>query len=104
VSYGLKIAAAPPGLESVVGEWIATFDYDAHGPDRAYPTGNGSSTDDPTLAMRFETAEEAWEAWRQPSAVTPTRPDGQPNRPMTVFTVSVEQIPAAGPVVVEDPQ
>jgi hypothetical protein len=90
--YGIKIMHAP--FVGVEGQWIESFDWDAHAPGKLYPTGNGSSTDDPAKAMRFDTVEAAWEAWRKPSAVCPTRPhDGKPNRPMTVFTVSVEKLP-----------
>ena len=30
--------------------------------------------------------------WRQVSKTRPTRPDGQPNRPLTAFTVTVEPL------------
>jgi hypothetical protein len=93
VLYGLRIQGVPLGIPAeVVGDWMQTFDYDIHAPGRPYPTGNGGSTEDPDKAMSFPTMELAWEAWRRPSEVTPTRPDGRPNRPMTVFTISVERL------------
>jgi hypothetical protein len=92
-AYGIKILAGPAFLAPMVGDWLEAFDYDEHAPGRPYPTGSGTSTDDPARAMRFESTLEAWEAWRRPSTVTPVRPDGKPNRPMTVFTISVEPLP-----------
>lgn len=48
------------------------------------------TTDDPGLARPFASLVEASEYWRQSHG---TRPDGQPNRPLTAFTVSMEYAP-----------
>lgn len=88
-SFGLKILDGP-----LAGEWVQTFDPDAsaYDPPR-YPTGSGSSTADPAKALRFDDPGEALEYWHQPSTVVPLRPDGKPNRPLTAFTVTVEELP-----------
>lgn len=43
-------------------------------------------------AMRFTDARAAMECWRRQSAVMPLRRDGQPNRPLTAY--SIEIVPA----------
>jgi hypothetical protein len=30
---------------------------------------------------------DAWELWMRPSVTRPVRPDGQPNRPLTAFSI-----------------
>jgi hypothetical protein len=73
----------------VAGEFVKTFD-----PDAADGRGLLATTDTPGHAKRFETAAEAWEFWRQTSRTHPVRlTDGKPNRPMTAFTVSIEDAP-----------
>lgn len=95
--YGIKIIGTPTVFLAAGvnfdGEWIETFDYDVHAPGQPYPTGSGTSTSEPAKAMAFDSPVDAWEAWRRPSTVTPLRPDGKPNRPMTIFTVVVEALP-----------
>lgn len=85
--FGIKIVALgnqpfqPP-------EWVTAYDPNAHD-----GRGDSASSADPAKALRFDTLGEAWEFWRQPSTVRPVRPDGQPNRPLTAFTVSIEALP-----------
>ena len=74
-------------------EWITRFDPDVHAPGVPYPTGDGACSPDPSEALRFASEAEAFEFWRQTSNVTPTRPDGRPNRPLTVFTVTIAELP-----------
>jgi hypothetical protein len=40
-------------------------------------------------ALKFPTAGEAWMLWRGVSRTRPTRSDGEPNRPLTAFTIEV---------------
>lgn len=40
-------------------------------------------------ALQFNSIGEAFEFWRQISKGVPLRPDGKPNRPLTVFTVEI---------------
>ena len=41
--------------------------------------------------MRFVSIAEAMEYWRTVSTTVPFRPDGKPNRPLTAYTVEIEQ-------------
>lgn len=49
-------------------------------------------TDQLGLAMRFETPGNALLFWQQVSTRVPVRPDGEPNRPLTAWTVLVEKL------------
>lgn len=77
--------------------WVQEYDPDVRAiepNDRwPYPTGMLVSTDDPADARRFDTFAEAVECWRQQSTVSPFRPDGLPNRPLTAFTVEISRLP-----------
>jgi hypothetical protein len=57
--------------------------------------GTATWTEDPAEAIRFASQAAAIEFWRRQSSVRPLRDDGQPNRPLTAFTVSVEPIEEA---------
>lgn len=59
-------------------------EWDAVGPS---PWGQIVTTDDPTKAKRFANITEVQSDWAKP--VGPRRPDGKPNRPLTVFTMSI---------------
>ena len=80
------IAYASNGVEFDPPCWLQSFDVDAH-------DGRGAATwvDDRADAMRFDTAAEAFTAWRTQSRVRPLRADGEPNRPLTAFTIAVER-------------
>ena len=69
-------------------EWVTEYDPNAHG-----GLGASDTSPDPTKALRFPTAREAFAFWRQESTVRPLRDDGLPNRPLTALTVSIEEIP-----------
>jgi len=73
-----------PSNGSPAHQYLASYDPEAY-------DGRGFAewTADIELAMRFPTAGEAWMLWRQPSRVRPVRSDGQPNRPLTAFTIEV---------------
>lgn len=44
-------------------------------------------------ANQFADAEDAIEVWQTVNRNHPIRPDGQPNRPLTAFTVELMRIP-----------
>lgn len=50
-------------------------------------------TTDPARARRFDTAGEALKLWRARHPGIPTRPDGEPNRPLTAFHVEIVPAP-----------
>ena len=74
-----------------LGTWLREFDPDA-GP-LPHPTGFADDTSDPALALRFDSAADALAFAQTQSTRTPLRPDGQPNRPLTAFTVAIERLP-----------
>ncbi len=61
------------------GSWLKSYDPDAY-------DGRGSAT------WTFDT-EAAMACWRTVSTVRPTRPDGQPNRPLTAATIECVELP-----------
>ncbi|MFC5391206.1 hypothetical protein [Bosea vestrisii] len=46
-------------------------------------------------AMRFDNPGAALAYWKTPSQTVPLRPDGQPNRPLSAFTIEI--VPAEQP-------
>lgn len=74
------------------GEFLVEFDPDRPGvaPDGRQIIFHLVTTTDRTKAQVFADANEALEFWRQVSQKEPIRPDGEPNRPLTVFTVAIE--------------
>jgi len=67
------------------GTYVHEFDPDGHG-------GHGDlvCTSDIKDAKRFESIADAFDFYRQQSKTHPLRHDGKPNRPLTAFTISVE--------------
>lgn len=66
------------------GRYLVGVDLDARG-------GRGTVTSSPEIrtAHRFEHAAEALEYWRRIAPRHQWRPDGEPNRPLTAYTVEV---------------
>jgi hypothetical protein len=64
--------------------------------DLEYADGAGlvTWTNSAAEAMVFGSFREAFEAWRAVPKSRPLRPDGEPNRPLTAFTVALEDAPA----------
>ena len=50
------------------------------------------TTSDKTEAKQFPDMVSAIEFWKQQSKILPFRPDGKPNRPLTAFTITFEQV------------
>jgi hypothetical protein len=69
------------------GLYLASYDVDAH-----EGRGEIAWTEDRHSAMIFKDAAAAMAIWQQQSTVTPLRPDGKPNRPMTAFSVELETL------------
>jgi hypothetical protein len=64
-------------------------------PDRHGGRGEITFTDDPNEARRFASFQAVMECWKTQSRVTPMRPDGKPNRPLTAFTITPKKITPA---------
>ena len=73
-------------------EWVVEFSPDTPG-RFDYPTGDLITNVDPAKAKRFDDKAQAFRFVRQQSKNVPLRPDGLPNRPLTAFTVSIEELP-----------
>ena len=67
-----------------VGCYLA--DYDPEGNDGH---GLASWTPDPEQALTFATGAEAAACYRAVPRNRPLRPDGHPNRPLTMFTIMI---------------
>jgi hypothetical protein len=68
-----------------VGWYLAAYDPEAN-------DGNGmaSWTPDPYKALTFATGIEAAACYRAVPRSRPVRPDGKPNRPLTMFALAFE--------------
>jgi len=84
----IKIVARADGSHSPeAGDYVVEFDHDAY-------RGRGmlKSLPDPRYALRFADKAAAMEFWRRTSALRPIRPDGEPNRPLTAYTVEIMDV------------
>jgi hypothetical protein len=52
----------------------------------------GAFVGDVVDPLRFDDFLAAMECWKMPSRVRPLRPDGKPNRPLTVYTITFETV------------
>lgn len=76
------------------GQYLAEYDPDREGTD---PNGDPMlahivCTPDKRYAMHFDGFADFHATWAQVSTRWPVRPDGQPNRPLTAFSVSTERV------------
>jgi hypothetical protein len=90
--YGIKLVAINGALIEPP-EWLTVYDPDEGDPNLPYPTGVFESSTSPEHALRFSSFFDATECYKRQSIRTPLRPDGEPNRPLTAFTVQIEQLP-----------
>jgi len=76
----------PGGLAkcSMSGQYLRAFRVHQHDGRAPIPT-----TPHVNKAATFPTPADAIEFYRTRSHVVPTRPDGEPNRPLTAYTVEV---------------
>lgn len=61
----------------------------------SYPTGDVIFTRDPQLALKFWSPEAALVYIKRQSKTVPLRPDGEPNRPLTAFSLEVVALSTA---------
>lgn len=92
MSVGIRVVANPSffreGTPLAEPEWLSAADVEAYD-----GRGFADTHPDASLALRFDDQREALVFWRQQSKVRPVRDDGQPNRPLTALTVSIEPLP-----------
>lgn len=85
------VEAAIPDIWKIpfAGEYLEAFD-----PHFPADKGRGLmlTTKDKSKAKQFPSVYEAMNFWRQQSPTLPFRPDGEPNRPLTAFTVTFENV------------
>lgn len=74
------------------GEYLQFYNPDQHAPGERFPTGSVVTTKSVRKAKRFPDMVAALQEWQRQSTVTPLRPDGKPNRPLTAFTVTTEKV------------
>jgi hypothetical protein len=79
-----------------VDAWLTGYDPDATQPG-SNRTGIIDASPNIRKALRFRDAAEAYRYVMQVSRVMPLRPDGEPNRPLTAFTMSIERLPEDPP-------
>jgi hypothetical protein len=74
------------------GQFLESYDPE-YTEDPADPrTGLAVWTNEVGRAQVFPSAKEALECWRTQSVTKPLRPDGQPNRPLSAYTVSISPL------------
>lgn len=87
--WGIRLIAY--GGQALPGSpWLSYYDPDAGDDTR---TGLIDASENPAKALRFADAAAATACWRQQSTRVPLRLDGEPNRPLTAFTVEVMRLP-----------
>jgi hypothetical protein len=69
------------------GQYLKSFDHDTDD-----GLGFGVFTKSKKRAKVFDSHEQLFEFWKKQSTTRPLRPDGEPNRPLTALTVTIEPI------------
>lgn len=87
ICLGLAGESMTDSGEAPVGQMLASYDPDAY---EGY--GEATWTRDPALAMIFPHQLAVLATWKVIPMSRPRRPDGQPNRPLTVFTIEARPI------------
>jgi len=82
------LAAASILGNVVIGDYLEWSD-----PNAKFGLGDDRWTGDLAKAKRFPSFAAAIECWKAQSTLVPKRPDGKPNRPMTAYSVTVEEVP-----------
>lgn len=75
------------GKTPVLGNYLEAYDAEAFD-----GRGDATFTPDVAKAMKFDSISDAVECWKRQSKKRPLRSDGEPNRPLTAFNVTPEQI------------
>jgi hypothetical protein len=83
MAHKLKGLASMPS--SGVPGYLKRYDPEAHD-----GRGDATFTNDKNEAIRFASLIDAWIFWKQVPKSRPVRQDGEPNRPLTAFTITIE--------------
>jgi len=85
----IKIVARADGEPTdAAGKYLVLFDHEAR-------TGRGGDlgcSDTADTAQRFADKSAAFDFWQRQSRLRPKRPDGKDNRPLTAYTVEIEEV------------
>jgi hypothetical protein len=80
---------AGPLLCNTVGQYLQSCDFEACN-GRGYVTFTAALS----KAMKFASKNDAFVFYLTKSKTVPLRPDGKPNRPLTAYLVTIEDIKA----------
>lgn len=91
-AYALKVVdvaglVVSADRDALPAQYVESFDVDAHG-----GRGSVTTTADLDSALILSSFREAYAAWTRQSDVRPFREDGQPNRPLTAFTIELVHV------------
>lgn len=84
----IAIRIADPQALAMNGQYVAAYDPTRPGrsPEGCEMSAHIEVTDDPARALRFPTLREAMACYRRAHG---WREDGEPNRPLTAFTIQI---------------
>lgn len=74
-------------------QYLAEYDPDINDPDDSDISGWVKGTFNPSRAKHYPDAAAAMAEWKRVSKTRPVRPDGQPNRPLSAFTIEIVPAP-----------
>jgi hypothetical protein len=92
--YVMQVHSGPTAVYDPP-QYLKAYDLDVNAPN--YPTGVAELTPHKHEALSFMTAGDVLATWRAASTAVPTRPDGRPNRPLTVYSITPEPRESAQP-------
>lgn len=73
--------------DNSAGKYLKSCDFEAHG-----GRGQATLTTNPAEAQRFKDSGALLAFWSTVSKTKPVREDGMPNRPMTAYTITLEDV------------
>jgi hypothetical protein len=84
----VALATAAVRGEVEIGRYLEWSD-----PNGNRGKGDDRWTTDIAKAQKFKSFHEAMACWTAQSTRIPFRPDGKPNKPLTAYSVTVEEVP-----------
>jgi hypothetical protein len=84
----LRLITTAAGFETEFdGLYLKAYDPSFHPPGEPYEGGILEVTSDPAEALQFADAGAALKKWQESYGI---RPDGEPNRPLTAWSIEIE--------------